>query len=255
MRKFTQIYSKVMNIVLLIVGIILSITTVIFALGSLGLAGIYLEFAGYSFAGIPLLIFAIFELINTILTFVASGKFKKVKNASDEELFAMKGKLLGWGIYVSIALWFPVSIFVFLPPVIVNHIFIGKLQSNTEKEQTKQQEQKIQENKYNDTLNNLQQLKNSGVLSEEEYNNKKAEIENKRLQELEAKKEIKDERTFGEKVKQGATNVVEGTKDVFGVKSSTEKLKEELEGIKELKEQGLITEEEYQAKKKKILGI
>ena len=60
---------------------------------------------------------------------------------------------------------------------------------------------------------------------------------------------------FREYAKQGVTNLVEDTKEIFGVKSEMEKQKEALTELKKWKEEGLLTEEEYNAKRKQILKI
>ncbi|MGN1222396.1 MAG: SHOCT domain-containing protein [Christensenellales bacterium] len=70
-----------------------------------------------------------------------------------------------------------------------------------------------------------------------------------------------DEKTFGQAVKSGATNVATGSREVLqdskhnAELNELENLQQSLAKLGELKQTGLITEEEYQAKRKKILGL
>ena len=223
MKKFTQVHLTTMRIIMLIVGILFSIFTGIFLLESLGVGLIMYGYGAGGFGFLPFFI-ALLELPFTILSFIASRKFKKAKRCTDEELYARKGSLLGWGIVSSIITLaiFGMGTYVVLPLVIVNHVFLVNLEKKAKQSNQQPEAEKV------------------GVATEVV---------------VEEPKEKVDERTFGEKVKSGATNVVDGTKDVLGIKTPAEKLKEQLLALKSLKDEGLITEEEYEAKKKKILGI
>ena len=61
--------------------------------------------------------------------------------------------------------------------------------------------------------------------------------------------------SFGSAVKSGAEKVVSGTKEVFGVLSGIDKSMDELLKLKEMKDKELITEEEYDAMRRKLLKI
>ena len=61
--------------------------------------------------------------------------------------------------------------------------------------------------------------------------------------------------TFEQKAESGVKSFIDETKQAFGIKSKVEKQKEKLEELNELKSQGIITEEEYQAMRKKVLDI
>lgn len=62
-------------------------------------------------------------------------------------------------------------------------------------------------------------------------------------------------RSFGESLKEGTASAWRETKEVFSGKSDLEKERERLEELKKMKDEGVITEEEYEAKRKKILGL
>lgn len=64
----------------------------------------------------------------------------------------------------------------------------------------------------------------------------------------------KADRSFGETIKYGAKNLVQGTKDVIGIKSNSEKLKKNIDELKMLKEQGIITEEEFNKKRSELIS-
>ena len=59
----------------------------------------------------------------------------------------------------------------------------------------------------------------------------------------------------GNTIKENAIDTWEGFKRTFGIKTSLQKQKEQLAELEKLKEEGVITEEEYQAKRKQILKI
>ena len=61
--------------------------------------------------------------------------------------------------------------------------------------------------------------------------------------------------SIGQSIKEGAKKTVDGTKEVFGIKSKLERQKDELQKLNAMKEEGLLTEEEYSAKRKQILEI
>lgn len=58
-------------------------------------------------------------------------------------------------------------------------------------------------------------------------------------------------KNFGESVKDFSKKTVEGVKDTFGIKSKSQKLEE----LKKLYDGGTITKDEYDALRKKVLGI
>lgn len=67
--------------------------------------------------------------------------------------------------------------------------------------------------------------------------------------------------TVGQKLKEGATKVVSGARDVWedskhtSETSDLDNVQAQLKKLTEMKEAGIITEEEFQAKRKKILDI
>ena len=61
--------------------------------------------------------------------------------------------------------------------------------------------------------------------------------------------------SIGQSIKEGAKKTVDGTKEVFGIKSKLERQKDELQKLNAMKEEGFLTEEEYSAKRKQILEI
>ena len=89
---------------------------------------------------------------------------------------------------------------------------------------------------------------------------------NNQIKNIEVGDVEKTEKTFEQTVKDGAAatwdTVKSGTKTVWGDlkeafagKSELEKQKEELEKLNKMKEEGIITEEEYEIKRKQILGL
>ena len=78
---------------------------------------------------------------------------------------------------------------------------------------------------------------------------------NNYIKNIEEGKTEETSKGFGQTVKEGSSKVWNGIKEVFKPKSDIEKQQEELEKLNKLKEQNLITEEEYQQKRKQILGI
>lgn len=64
----------------------------------------------------------------------------------------------------------------------------------------------------------------------------------------------KANRTMGTVIKNSAQNVVVGTKEVFGIKSNVERLKEDVAELKTLLDAGIITEEEYNAKRSELVS-
>lgn len=89
---------------------------------------------------------------------------------------------------------------------------------------------------------------------------------NNQIKNIEAGATEEIEKSFEQTVKEGASNtwdaVKSGTKnvwndlkDTFGGKSDLDKQKEELDKLNKMKEEGIITEEEYEAKRKQILGL
>lgn len=89
---------------------------------------------------------------------------------------------------------------------------------------------------------------------------------NNYILDLERDEENKESETFGEVlgnsarsagnvIKDGAKATVDGTKEVFGIKSEMQKQKEQLEELKSWKDEGFLTEEEYNLKRRQILNI
>ena len=89
---------------------------------------------------------------------------------------------------------------------------------------------------------------------------------NNQIKNIELGNTEKTEKPFEETVKEGASKtwetVVSGSKtawndikDAFAKKTDIEKQKEELEQLNKMKEEGIINEEEYEIKRKQILGI
>lgn len=63
------------------------------------------------------------------------------------------------------------------------------------------------------------------------------------------------EKSFGETVKDGTSKAWGGLKETFGFKSKLEKQKDELNELQKMKDEGIISDEEYEAKRKQILGL
>ena len=78
---------------------------------------------------------------------------------------------------------------------------------------------------------------------------------NNYIKNLEEGKVEEANKGFGETVKEGTTKFIGGVKETFGIKSKLDKEKDKLLELKKMKEEGLITEEEYEAKRKQILGL
>jgi uncharacterized membrane protein len=64
----------------------------------------------------------------------------------------------------------------------------------------------------------------------------------------------KNQQSFSETVESGVTNAVDGIKNTFS-KSDIDKQKNELLKLDKLRDEGLITSDEYDKMRKKILGI
>lgn len=62
-------------------------------------------------------------------------------------------------------------------------------------------------------------------------------------------------KTLGETVKSSSKEVVDGTKEVFGIQDDMDKKMLQLQKAKEMFDQKVISEEEYSAMRKKILDI
>lgn len=65
-------------------------------------------------------------------------------------------------------------------------------------------------------------------------------------------------KSFGDTLKDGTKNVISGTvnstKEIFNIKSNSAKLKEELEELKKLFDEGVITEEEYNQLRSNVIS-
>ena len=78
---------------------------------------------------------------------------------------------------------------------------------------------------------------------------------NNYIKDLEAGRIEEANKSFGQAVKDGASKTWSGTKEVFGVKSALEKQKAKLAELQQMREDGIISAEEYEAKRKQILGL
>ena len=63
------------------------------------------------------------------------------------------------------------------------------------------------------------------------------------------------QRTFGQAIHDVTKSTIAGTKDAFGIKSEMEKQFEQIAELKKWKDLGLLNEEEYNIKRKQILGL
>ena len=75
------------------------------------------------------------------------------------------------------------------------------------------------------------------------------------IKNLEAGNTEATDKGFGETVKEGTNKAWNGLKDTFKGKSKLEKQKDQLSELQQMKDEGVITEEEYEAKRKQILGL
>lgn len=64
-----------------------------------------------------------------------------------------------------------------------------------------------------------------------------------------------NEKSFSDTVEEGVSNTWNGIKNTFNGKSDIDKQKAELQKLDKMREEGLITSEEYDALRKKILGL
>lgn len=64
-----------------------------------------------------------------------------------------------------------------------------------------------------------------------------------------------NEKSFSDTVEEGVSNTWNGIKNTFNGKSDIDKQKSELQKLDKMREEGLITSEEYSALRKKILGL
>ena len=78
---------------------------------------------------------------------------------------------------------------------------------------------------------------------------------NNYIKNLEEGKLEEANKSFGQTVKDGASKTWGGVKETFGIKSKLEKQKDQIAELQKLKDDGVITEEEYEAKRKQILGL
>lgn len=78
---------------------------------------------------------------------------------------------------------------------------------------------------------------------------------NNYIRDLEAGNVEKTEKGFGETLQDGVSKTWDGLKETFKGRTNLDKQKDELIKLKQLKDEGIITEEEYEAKRKQILGL
>lgn len=155
----------------------------------------------FTVAWIASLVFAILYAITivgivlSIPLFIAMNRYKSAVNYSDEELVEKRKSLLGWGIFLSIALS---STGIGLIVALVLTIMVNSHIENIEKGDV-------------DKVN----------------------------------------KGFGETVKEGTKNTLESIKEGLNLNTS---LEDQLAEIDRLKENGTITEEEYQIKRQSIIN-
>ena len=142
---------------------------------------------------------------------IGSNKFKELKDAPLNTIIQEKGDIFGWSIFFGI---------ITLPIGAVIFIFAGMVNSFLE-----------ECTKNNNTQGNINY----------QQNNTQFGVNNGEVQ----------EKTFGQTVKDFSKKTVNGVKDAFGIKDTTQKLEE----LKKMYEEGIITKEEYDALRKKTLGI
>lgn len=65
----------------------------------------------------------------------------------------------------------------------------------------------------------------------------------------------KNEKSFKETIVEGSNNAIRGIKSTFSAPSDLDKQKSELQKLEKMKEDGIITSEEYETLRKKILGL
>lgn len=142
----------------------------------------------------------IFGAVLGIPLIIASGKFKKASNMTDEELVQNRSSLLGWGIFTAIV----------FAPTIVGLVVLLCL-----------------------------------TIMVDNY------IKNIELGNYE-----KNDKSFSETVESGVSNTWNGIKNTFSSgNADIDKQKSDLKKLEKMREEGLITREEYEAMRKKILGI
>lgn len=85
---------------------------------------------------------------------------------------------------------------------------------------------------------------------------------NKYIKNLEEGNMEEANKSFGQTMKEGASKAWDGVKgmwggakETFNIKPKLEKQKDQLVELQKMKEEGLISEEDYDAKRKQILGI
>ena len=202
----------------------MAIVNLVFSIGML-IGGIILFAMGFAHA--KYFIDWLFIILSVVLIgcavpfFISFFKFKKYSKAQGVELIQYKNSIIGWNIALMIIYAPTVLMLIFM---IVSLVLIVKYISDIEKGE-----------KYHEDGTPVYTFK---------------------------------ERTyqFARGAREVATDIAVGTvrmakdvsaerKEIYGEKSSLEKQKESLVEVKQMKEQGLISEEEYNALRKKILGI
>ena len=78
---------------------------------------------------------------------------------------------------------------------------------------------------------------------------------NNYIKDIEEGNAEKTEKSFSDTVVDSSKELWKNTKEAFATKPSLDKQKEELAKLDQMKNEGIITEEEYAAKRKKILDI
>ncbi|MEG1581891.1 MAG: SHOCT domain-containing protein, partial [Clostridia bacterium] len=99
---------------------------------------------------------------------IGGVKFMELSNVNDKQLLDEKGKILGWTIFFSIAL-FPIGLF---------SVFIYSNLEDVEKDNTKTQAS-VKKDSFEDKVEKikvLSELKQNGLIDEEEFKTAKGKI-------------------------------------------------------------------------------
>ncbi len=163
---------------------------------------------------------------------IGACKYKEAYEASMDQLISLKGTVWGWGLFFGI-ITLPLGVIIFIFGSSVNS-FIESYENGQFIQGNPNITMPGQNigNNYNNSSANNQQNAFNGMNN----NGNAQEINNN---------------SFGQQVKDFSNKAVSGFKDTFGIRSQTQKLEE----LKSMYEQGTITKEEYDALRKKTLGI